>query len=200
MKRFSSFILFCCLLISPVFAEDMFDVDYDFINRAFDGITPVTNEQFDATINKLTPQPTEDTFGSRLKTFLFGRKYGVEPQPKGQDKQIDFGGEMKAIQDMKNGVYYIKLIVSIFSLNGDIIPVGNYKIQEKKSQDENLLVFSQGDREYGYLKLRNFQDNNQKDENALTYSRIDIVDENIIRIVYSTINSTQCAYAKVFNK
>ena len=102
------FIIFMLLIaISPIKAE-MLDVDYNFIDTAFDGIKPVTNKEFDDTINRLTPQPIEDGFMGKLKTFLFGRKYGVEPQAKGQDKEIDYGGELKAIQDIKNGVYYIK--------------------------------------------------------------------------------------------
>mgnify|MGYP005803061013 CR=1 FL=1 len=182
------------------FAQDFLDADYNFIDNAFEGITPVTDKQFDDTINRLTPQPVENTFWGRLKTFLFGRKYGVEPAPKGQDKEIDFGGEQKAIQDIKNGIYYIKLIVSIVGANGDVIPLGNYKIQQKKENEQNILVFSQGEKEYGYLKLRDFKDENPQNDNAVTYSRIDIINENIIRVVYSTVSATQCAYAKVYSE
>lgn len=196
MKHILSFVLFGLLFLSPAFADDMFDVDYEFIDRAFEGIQPVTDEQFNKTIDKLTPQPVDNTFTGKLKTFLFGRKYGVESQPKGQNKEMDYGGEAKAIQDMKNGVYYLKLVVSIVGANGDIIPLGNYKIQQKKSENQNILIFSQGEKEYGYLKLRDYEDAAKNE--ALTYSRVDIVNENIVRIVYSTLECTQCAYAKVY--
>ncbi len=192
---FSSLILSNVCFIKAI-AEDFSDVDYNFIDNAFKGIKPVTNEQFEKTINALTPQPVENTFLGRLKTFLFGRKYGVEPAPKGQNKEIDTGGDLKAIQDIQNGVYYIKLLVSIVGANGDVIPLGNYKIQEKK--DKNILLFSQGGKETGYLILRDFQDDENNQENKVAYSRVDIVDENIVRIVYSTLDSVKCAYAKVF--
>ncbi len=195
MKYFI-FIALMFFLISPAKAE-MLDVDYNFIDTAFDGIKPVTNKEFNDTINKLTPQPVENTFGGRLKTFLFGRKYGVEPQPKGQDKQIDIGGEYKAIQDMKNGVYYIRLVASILSDDNRIIPLGNYKIQQKILNNEPMLVFYQGHQEYGMLKLKKFEDN-LKGENDLTYSRVDIVSDNIIRIVYATLDDTKCAVARVY--
>ena len=52
----------------------MLDVDYNFIDTAFDGIQPITDKQFNDTINKLTPQPVDNSFGGKLKTFLFGRK------------------------------------------------------------------------------------------------------------------------------
>ncbi len=181
----------------PLKAAEMLDVDYNFIDTAFDGIKPVTNKEFDDTINRLTPQPVENTFMGRLKAFLFGRKYGVEPAPKGQDKEIDYGGEMKAIQDLKNGVYYIKLLVSVVGSDGNIIPLGNYKIQEKTINNENMLVFYQGAKEYGTLKLNKFEDNLKK-ENDLTYSRVDIISEDVVRIVYATISDTKCAYAKVY--
>ena len=181
----------------PLKAAEMLDVDYNFIDTAFDGIKPVTNKEFDDTINRLTPQPVENTFMGRLKAFLFGRKYGVEPAPKGQDKEIDYGGEMKAIQDLKNGVYYIKLLVSVVGSDGNIIPLGNYKIQEKTINNENMLVFYQGAKEYGTLKLNKFEDNLKK-ENELTYSRVDIISEDGVRIVYATISDTKCAYAKVY--
>ena len=175
---------------------DMLDVDYNFIDTAFDGIQPITDKQFDDTINKLTPQPVDNSFVGKLKTFLFGRKYGVEPQPKGQDKEIDLGGEQKAIQDLKNGVYYIKLIATIVGIDNKIIPLGNYKIQEKIINNQAMLVFYQGHQEYGMLKLKSFEDN-LKGEHDLIYSRVDIVSDDIIRIVYSTLSDTKCAYARV---
>ena len=188
--------LLLSLLISLPLQAEMLDVDYNFIDTAFDGIQPVTNKQFNETINSLTPKPVENTFGGRLKAFLFGRQYGVEPQPKGQDKEIDMGGELKAIQDMKNGVYYIKLLVSIVGDNGQIIPLGNYKIQEKVVNNENKLIFIQGRNEYGSLKLRKYDDPLKK-ENDITYSRVDFIDEYSIRIVYATLDDTKCALAKV---
>jgi len=197
MKKLFIIAFILCLFIFPTKADELLDVDYNFIDTAFDGIQPITNKQFDETINKLTPQPIDNSFKGRLKTFLFGRKYGVEPQPKGQDKEIDIGGEKKAIEDLKNGVYYIKLIVSIVGMDNKIIPLGNYKIQEKIINNQPMLVFYQGHKEYGMLKLKLFEDNLKK-ENDLIYSRVDIISDNIIRIVYSTISDTKCAYAKVY--
>ena len=196
MKKF---FLILILLSSFAFAGDFDDIDFNFIDTAFDGIKPVTNEQFDKTINQLTPQPVEDTFGGRLKTFLFGRKYGVEAPPKGQDKEIDMGGEQKAISDLKNGIYYIKLLVSIVGYNGKVIPLGNYKIKEQEIDNQKHIVFYQGQNEYGSLKLREYEDINKKG-NDITYSRVDIVNEDMVRIVYSTIHDTKCAYARVYKE
>ena len=66
MKHILSFVLFGLLFLSPAFADDMFDVDYEFIDRAFEGIQPVTDEQFNKTIDKLTPQPVDNTFTGKL--------------------------------------------------------------------------------------------------------------------------------------
>lgn len=191
-------ILCLILLLCPFAKADDLDVDYNFINSAFDGIKPVTKKEFDDTINRLTPQPVENTFGGKLKAFLFGRKYGVEPQPKGQDKEIDIGGEQKAIQDIKNGVYYIRISASVVSSEGKVIPLGDYKIKEKTIEGQDLLVFYQGSKEYGTLKLRAFEDNLKK-ENDIAYSRVDIVNDSILRIVYSTLKETKCAYAKIYS-
>ena len=149
------------LLISFAHAQ-MLDVDYNFIDTAFDGIQPITNKQFNDTINRLTPQPVDNSFGGKLKTFLFGRKYGVEPQAKGQEKEVDLGGEQKAIQDLKNGIHYIKLVATIIGENNTIIPLGNYKIQQKMIDNKPMLVFYQGHKEYGMLKLKLFEDNLKK--------------------------------------
>lgn len=197
MKKFAVIIFILFLSVLPVKSADMLDVDYNFIDTAFDGIKPVTDKEFNDTINKLTPQPVDNSFGGRLKTFLFGRKYGVEPQAKGQDKEFDLGGEQKAIQDLKNGVYYIKLVVSIIGENNTIIPLGNYKIQEKMIDNQAMLVFYQGYKEYGMLKLKTFDDNLKK-EHDLIYSRVDILSDNLIRIVYSTLSDTKCALASVY--
>ena len=47
------------------------------------------------------------------------------------------------------------------------------------------------------LKLKKFEDNLKK-ENELIYSRVDIISEDIIRIVYATLSDTKCAIAKVY--
>lgn len=195
MKRI--FVLIFLFMSFLTVRADMLDVDYNFIDTAFDGIKPITNKEFEDTINRMTPQPVDDSFGGKLKTFLFGRKYGVEPQPKGQDKEMDMGGDAKAIQDLKNGVYYITLLVSVVGNDGNIIPLGNYKIQEKTINNQSMLVFYQAHKEYGMLKLHKFEDNLKK-ENDITYSRVDIVDDSTVRIVYSTISDTKCAVAKVY--
>lgn len=198
MKKFIIFISILMIFsTSAKAADDLLDVDYNFIDTAFDGIKPVTDKEFNDTINKLTPQPVDNSFGGKLKTFLFGRKYGVEAQPKGQEEQIDIGGEQKAIQDLKNGIHYIKLVVSIIGENNQIIPLGNYKIQEKTVNNQPMLVFYQGHQEYGMLKLKKFDDTLKKD-NDLVYARVDILSENSVRIVYSTISDIKCAIAKVY--
>ena len=195
MKRFLAVFLFLFLAL-PVYSE-MLDVDYNFIDTAFDGIKPVTNKEFNDTINRLMPQPVENTFGGKLKAFLFGRKYGVESPAEVQKQDFDTGGELKAIQDIKNGVYYIRLSAPVMGLEGKIIPLGDYKIKEKSINDSNMLVFYQGAKEYGMLKLNKFEDNLKK-ENDIAYARVDIINENLIRVVYSTISETKCAYAKVY--
>lgn len=194
------FIVFLLSLFLSSNASEMLDVDYNFIDTAFDGIKPVTNQQFDDTIKKMTPQPVENTFLGHLKAFLFGRKYGVDNKANAnvQQKQekSDIWSEKEAIDRIKNGVFYIKLVVSVVGKNGEIIPLGNYKIQEKIINNEPNLVFSQGQNIYGMLKLKDWEDN-KKNENDITYSRVDIISDDTVRIVYSTISKTQCALAKV---
>ena len=72
--------------------------------------------------------------------------------------------------------------------------MGNYKIKENNDSE---LVFYQGMQEYGKLKLKSFEDT-KKQENDIAYSRVDIVSDDIIRIVYSTIKDTKCATARVY--
>lgn len=188
------FLIIALMFFSLAHAADFLDADYNFIDTAFEGIKPVTNKEFNDTINKLTPQPVENTFGGRLKAFLFGRKYGVESAPpQGQDRQIDIGADKKAIEDLTSGVYYIRLIAPIIAEGGAVIPLGNYKIKE----EDSYLVFYQGRDSYGKLKLRPFEDSLKK-EHDITYSRVDIVEEDIIRIVYSTLDATKCAVARVY--
>ena len=190
------FVLFF-MLLSFSKAESFLESDYNFIDTAFDGIKPVTDKQFNDTINKLTPKPVENTFKGRLKAFLFGPEYGVEEPPKGQDVEFDNGADLKAIHDLTNGVYYIKLVAPIISDNGKVIPLGNYKIKEETINSIPYLVFYQGRDNYGKLKLKKYEDNLKK-ENDIVYSRVDIVSSDIIRIVYSTLDETKCTYARVY--
>ena len=101
------------------------------------------------------------------------------------------------VANIKNGVYYITLLASVVGVDGNVIPLGNYKIQEKLINNRPMLVFYQGHKEYGMLKLQKFEDNLKK-ENDLTYSRVDILNNETLRIVYATISDTQCAIAKVY--
>ncbi len=184
----------------PSFAEnDFIDVDYNFIDTAFDGIKPVSDKEFNDTINKLTPAPVDNSPKGKLKAFLFGRKYGVETPSNvtPQEKEADEGGEVQAIKNLTNGIYFIKLIAPIISFEGTIIPVGNYKIQQKIINEKPMLIFSQGYKEYGMLKLTKYEDMD-KNENDIAYSRVDIVSPSLIRIVYSTLDDTKCALAKVY--
>ena len=197
MRRLLIVLLF--LICMPVYSDDMLDIDYNFIDTAFDGIKPITDKEFNDTINRLTPQPVENTFGAKMKAFLFGRKYGVEAPPALQNKDIDTGGELKAIQEIKKGIHYIRISTPIVGLGGDVIPLGDYKIQEKTVENDKLLVFYQGTKEYGQLKLKPFEDN-LKNENDISYARVDIVNDNVIRIVYSTLAETKCAYARVYRE
>jgi len=199
MKYFLTVLFLFFSLCSACAADDFSDIDYNFLETAFDGITPVTNEQFEKTVNQLTPQPQDNSFKGKLKTFLFGRKYGVEPAPKVDQSEIDLGGEAKAISDMKNGIYYIKLVVSLKNSQGNIIPLGNYKIQEKNIDNQDYLVFYQGQKDYGRLKLRSYDDSG-KQGNQVTYTRVDIVNDDIVRIVYSTIKETKCAYGRIYKE
>jgi len=195
MKKF--LVIFSLFLMLPSYSADMLDVDYNFIDTAFDGIKPVTDKEFNDTINRLTPQPVENTFSSKLKTFLFGRKYGVETPPNlKQQENADNGGELRAIQEIKNGIHYIRLSAPVIGLDS-VIPLGDYKIQEKTVDNSNLLFFYQGNKEYGKLKLKPFEDE-LKGKNDISYSRVDIVNDSLIRIVYSTISATKCAYARVY--
>lgn len=181
-------------------STDIFEnIDFNFIDTAFDGIKAVSDEEFNKTIDKLTPQPVENTPSGRFKTFLFGRKYGSDDSSNTQTQaEFNMGGEREAIEDIKNGIYYIKLLVSIVGMEGKVIPLGNYKIQEEIINDRPLLVFYQGSKEYGKLRLRSFEDT-EKNDSEITYYRIDVLSDNVIRIVYSTIKDTKCAVARIYS-
>ena len=191
MKKF---VLILMILFSCAFGADMLDVDYNFIEHAFENTKPVTDQDFQKAINAKTPQPVPDTFGGKLKAFLFGRKYGVDNPLPAKEEKPDPVSEAQIIQEMKSGIYFIKLVVPIVALENKIIPAGNYKIKE----NDSLLVFYQGHDEYGKLRLVKYNDTLKK-EHDLTYSRVDIVSDDIIRIVYSTIEDTKCAVARVYN-
>ncbi len=190
---------FFCFLFLASYAAEMLDVDYNFIDTAFDGIKPVTNKQFDDTIRRMTPEPAPTTFLDKLRVFLFGRRYGVQNSKTNVKKDTDFKAvdEKAAINELKNGIFYIKLIASVVTPDGTIIPLGNYKIKQQIVNNQNMLAFYQGNKMYGMLKLIKFDDT-LKNENDISYSRVDILSDDTLRIVYSTISDTQCAIVKVY--
>jgi len=184
-------------LFSFSYSADMLDADYSFIDHAFENTKPVTPQQFEKAINSKTFEPVPDTFGGKLKAFLFGRKQVQNPISQTQEEKSDPVSEAQLIKEMKNGIYYIKLVAPVISYDNKVIPAGNYKIKEEKVNEQSMLNFYQGYDNYGMLKLYKYNDN-LKNSNDITYSRVDIVSDSIIRIVYSTIEDTKCAFARVY--
>ena len=186
------FIILLSLFFSFSFAsDDLLDIDYNFVNHAFDNIKPVSDKQFSETIDKLKPAPVPETFGGKVKSFLFGRK-SVADVKKEEPKILQTQSDSEAIKEITRGVFYITLSISIVGEDNKIIPLGNYKIK----QEDNKLAFYQGYEKYGTLKLEKFEDNN-KGKFDIAYSRVDVVSDEIVRIVYSTIDDTQCAIARI---
>ena len=186
-------LLILFLLTSFCLAADMLDADYNFIEHAFENTKPVSEQQFQKAINSKTLEPVPDTLGGKIRTFLFGRKYQTNNPVVQKEEKQDPVSEAQIIQEMKNGIYFIKLLAPIISVDNKIIQQGNYKIKE----EDNMLVFYQGYKEYGRLKLYKYQDD-KKHEHDLTYSRVDIVSDDTIRIVYATISDTKCALDRVY--
>lgn len=194
--------IFLTLLIlfslSSCYAE-MLDVDYNFIEHAFEGNKAVSEKDFQKAINSKTLEDPPTTLGGKIRTFLLGRRYKTDTPVQTQTEAPEPVSDAQLIKDIKNGIYYIKLVAPIIGLNNKIIPAGNYKIKESKDSGQSVLIFYQGHEEYGMLKLYRYQDTLKK-EYDLTYSRVDIVSDDIIRIVYSTIDDTKCAVAKVYSQ
>ena len=185
------------LLLSCGYCSEMLDVDYNFVEHAFENTKPVTEQDFQKAINAKTPQPVPDTIGGKIKAFLFGRKYGVDTPATNNIEQPDPVSEAQLIQETKNGIYFIKLLAPVVSMDNKIIPAGNYKIKEEKTDNGPVLVFYQSREEYGRLKLYKYEDT-KKQEHDIAYSRVDIESDEIIRIIYSTIEDTKCAIARVY--
>ena len=185
-------------LLSLVCGAEMLDADYHFIEHAFENTKPVSEGDFQKAVNSKTLEPVPDTFGGKLKAFLFGRKHVQSTPAASQQEKTDPVSDAQMIQEMKNGIYFIKLLAPIISSDNKVISAGNYKIKEEEINNEQMLVFYQGHQQYGTLKLYSYQDNQKKD-NQLTYSRVDIVSDDVIRIVYATISDTKCAVAKVYS-
>ncbi len=192
-------IILSILLFNCAYCSDMLDVDYNFIEHAFEHTRPVSEQDFQKAINSKTYEPVPDTFGGKLKAFLFGRKPISQTTTPKQQEGIDPVSEAQIIKEAKNGIYFIKLVAPIISADNKVIPLGNYKIKEDKTSGADMLVFYQGHEEYGRLRLYRYNDL-QKKQYDLTYSRVDIVSDDTIRIIYATIEDTKCAVAKVYTK
>ena len=190
-------VLIIAFLFSSALCSEMLDVDYNFIEHAFENTKPVSEQDFQKAINSKTLEPVPDTFGGKLKAFLFGRKYVTDTPAKVQEEKPDPVSEEQMIKEAKSGIYFIKLVAPIISADNKVIPAGNYKIKEEKVDNQPMLVFYQSREEYGKLKLFKYNDI-KKHEHDLTYSRVDIVSDDTIRIVYSTIEDTKCAVARVY--
>ncbi len=179
------------------YSAEMLDADYNFIEHAFEGSKAVSERDFQKAINSKTLEDPPTTLGGKIRTFLFGRRYKTDAPIPVQTETPEPVSDAQLIKDIKNGIYYIKLIAPVIGMNNKVIPAGNYKIKEEKINEQSVLAFYQGREEYGTLKLYRYDDTLKKEQD-LTYSRVDIVSDDTIRIIYSTIEDTKCAVAKVY--
>lgn len=177
-------------------ADSLDDLDYDFLNNAFSNPNPTTNKQFEDVMQKLENQEPRGLF-YRIKKFFnrnnpefdkdFKKRYeGVNNQPL----------RIKEAPESKPTV----VIGADFSdSKGKKLEAGHYQVDFKEEYDGNTdyytIILLQGNTKAAEIKAIAYEDDWETP--AVVYSRIQNVQKDLIRLIYSNLDVTIQGYIRL---
>lgn len=187
--------LFALMLFSQIaYADDsMLDMDMDFIDNPFKNQKPVSEEQFDKTVQQLST-PRKGLI-QKFKEFLGRNEPENDPALKNY-KSDDLSNEMGLkMDDVYNKRPNIILAGPIMDSFGRIIPDGHYQVEFQNKDNVKSLNFIQGATTYGTIRVHDTTDS--WEGNSIIYARVVYPSEEVAKIIFSNLDECVEGYAKI---
>ena len=189
------FVLIIILFSSSAIADEL-DSSNDiwnsssFIDNAFSGQKPVTDEQFEKTINEIKSRPKKKWFWQKTPPEV----KPLSPTP--QYSQYQQFNELQAVSDKINHSPTIMISTQVYDDSRNIIEPGYYKMSKKEETDGSYyLVLSQGTTTIARLKASHTNEDFKQSE--INFGNAVPVQNKYIRLIYGNIDLTLEAFLEI---
>ncbi len=193
MRKLLTTFLVLVFASSFAFAEEsMLDMDMDFIDNPFKNQKPVSEQEFNEVVNKMTT-PRKGLI-QKFRDFLNRNK--PENDPVLKNFKSDGLGEMgMSAKEINNTKPNVVLSSSLMDSYGKVIPSGHYQIVFNNTDNQKSLSFVQGATQYGTLRAIDTKDN--WDTNSIIYARIIYPSPDVARVIFSNLDVCVEGFARV---
>lgn len=202
MKSFFSkiFFLFATAVIfsaSAAFGADgLDDLDYDFINNAFQNPNPTTNKQFEEVMERFENQEPRGIFYKMKKFF---NKNNPEYDKEFKKQYESPNNQPLRIKDAPQSKPTVTIGADFTDSKGKRLEAGHYQVDFKKGYDENpdcyTIMLLQGNTKAADIKAIAYEDDWETP--AVVYSRVENVQDDLIRLIYSNLDVTIQGYIRL---
>lgn len=198
-KNFLTVVLGLIFLAAPAFSADgLDDLDYNFIDNAFQNPNPTTNKQFEEVMDKFENREPKGFFYNLKKFFNRDNpEYDSElkkryEEPNNQPLRIKEAPESKPT---------VTIGGDFSDSRGKKLEAGHYQVDFKKGYDENpdyyTIILMQGNTKAADIKAIPYEDDWETP--AVVYSRIENVQDGLIRLIYANLDITIQGYIRLDN-
>ncbi len=192
MRKF--FLIFALLfLINATFAaDDMMNLDYQFIDNAFSNPNPSTNKQFEEVMKKYENKEPHGFFYNIRKFF---NKNNPAFDSDFKKKYESPNNQPSRLKDTPQSKPTITIGADFYDSKGSLLSAGHYQAEYKKDGGNYTIVLLQGNTKVADIKARLYEDNWETP--AVVYARVENIRENLVRIIYSNLDITLQGYIRL---
>ncbi len=179
--------------LQPAFAaDDMMDLDYEFIDNAFSNPNPTTNKQFEEVMKQYENREPNGLF-YKIKKFF--NRNNPEYDKDFKKKYEKPNNQPLRIKDTPESKPAVTIGANFYDSKGNIIQAGHYQADYKEENGNYTITLLQGTTRIVDIKAIPHEDN--WEEAAVVYCRTENVRDDLIRIIYSNLDLTIQGYVQL---
>ena len=194
MKHF--FIVFFFILTISVqycfAADDMTDLDYEFIDNAFSNPNPTTNKQFEEVMKRYENKEPNGIF-YKIKKFF--NRDNPEYDKKKKKMYEAPNNQPLRIKDAPENKPYVTIGANFYDSKDNMIQAGHYQADYKEENGSYTITLLQGTTRIVDIKAIPYEDDWEAP--AVIYCRTEKVQDDLIRIIYSNLDLTIQGYIRL---
>ncbi len=192
MMRYFILILSLFFFAMPSFASLDDNLDYDFINNAFQGQKPVTNQEFE-NVMKQYEKPKEGFF---TKVYKFFDKDKVKYDEAFKTRYESPDNQPLRIKDIPEEKPTVLISTNAVDSFGNIVAAGYYQVLFKEEEGKYYIELLQGaNNKIAKLKAKKIDEDECAE--TIVYGRAQALDNGYIKVIYSNLDLTLLGFLKV---
>ena len=187
----AAFVCFFIIPASSLYSEDMTDFDYQFLDNAFSNPNPTTNKQFEEVMQRYEQEPNGVFY--KLKRFLNRNNPEYDKHLK---KMYENPNNQPArIKDAPESKPTITIGANFYDSTGKLLEAGHYQADYKEANGTYTISLLQGKTRVAEIKAIPYEDDWETP--AVVYARTQIVQDDLVRIIYANIDITIQGYVRL---